>query len=330
MTSLTRSKKTILVTGATGQQGGAVIDALMDLDKSGDKFSILAVTRKADSPAALDLVKRYPRVKLVEGNLDNVPALFESAKIIAGEQQLPIWGVFSVQVSMGPGVTFDGEVKQGKALIDGAIANGVQHFVYSSVERGGDARSWDNPTPIPHFQTKKMIEDYLNATCGKQPGSRMGWTILRPVAFMDNLKPGMPTSLFLTALKNHLGENGKSLQWIAVHDIGVFAAKVFDDPEDWNHTAVGLAGDELTVDQLSRAFSKATGYPVPLTYSLAGSLLTFLSKELGLMIGWFASEGYKADIEARRKELPGMLTMEEWLLKKSQFSTGVGSAQIGA
>ncbi|KAK3947066.1 hypothetical protein QBC32DRAFT_224977 [Pseudoneurospora amorphoporcata] len=329
-TSSTMNKKTILVTGATGHQGGAVIDALMDLDKSGEKFSILAVTRKADSPAALDLVKKHARVKLVEGNLDNVPALFESAKIIAGEHQLPIWGVFSVQVSMGVGVTFDSEVRQGKALIDGAIANGVQHFVYSSVERGGDERSWENPTPIPHFQTKKIIEDYLNATCGKQPGSRMGWTILRPVAFMENLKPGMPTSLFLTALKNHLGEDRKSLQWISVHDIGVFAAKVFDEPERWNHTAVGLAGDELTIEQLSRAFSKATGYPIPLTYSFAGSLLTWLVKEVGLMIGWFASEGYKADIEARRKDHPDMLTMEQWLLKKSEFSTGADGAQIGA
>lgn len=324
------TKKTILVTGATGQQGGAVIDALMDLDKAGDKFSILAVTRKADSPAALDLVKRYPRVKLVEGNLDDVPALFESAKIIAGEQQLPIWGVYSVQVSMGPGVTFAGEVKQGRALIDCAIENGVQHFVYSSVERGGDERSWQNSTPIPHFQTKRIIENYLNEKCGRQPGCKMGWTILRPVAFMDNLKPGMPTNVFLTALKNHLGQDRKSLQWVAVHDIGVFAAKAFDEPEEWNHKAVGLAGDELTIEQLSRAFSKATGYPIPLTYWPAGSLLTFLVKEVGLMIGWFASEGYKADIEARRKEHPGMLTMEQWLLTKSQFSTGVDSAQIGA
>ncbi|KAK4228651.1 putative negative transcriptional regulator [Podospora fimiseda] len=311
--------KSLLITGATGKQGGAVIDALLNSDASGNNFTILAVTRNTSSASSKRLASRSQNIRLVEGNLDDVPALFEAAKSANNGQ--PIWGVFSVQVSLGPGVTVEGEIKQGTALIDGAIEAGVTHFVYSSVERGGDSVSWDNPTPIPHFQSKQRIEQHLRTvTAAGEPGTSMGWTVLRPVAFMDNLAPGFPTKVFMAALRNWLGDNKKKLQWVATQDIGVFAAKVFEDPQKWNRKAVGLAGDELTVEELCKAFAKATGNPAPITFWFFGSALTYAVKEMGLMIGWFASDGYKADIETRRKDYPGMLTMEQWLEKKSGWA----------
>ncbi|KAK3938571.1 NmrA-like family domain-protein 1 [Diplogelasinospora grovesii] len=313
--------KALLITGATGKQGGAVIDALLDPNVTSPEFTILAVTRDASSTGAAKLAARSPRIKLVEGNLDHVPALFESAHRVNAEG--PIWGVYSVQVSMGPGVTIESEVSQGKALIDCAIGAGVRHFVYSSVERGGDAASWDNPTPIPHFQSKYHIERHLReVTAPEQRGASMGWTILRPVAFMDNLAPGFPTKVFLAALRNHLQREEreqKSLQWVATADIGTFAAKAFANPNQWDRRAVGLAGDELTIDQLNESFVKATGQPAPFTYGVFGSALTYMVSEMGLMVAWFASDGYRADIQARRKEHRDMLTMEGWLKTKSGF-----------
>ncbi|KAI1654596.1 NAD(P)-binding protein [Daldinia decipiens] len=307
--------KVLLITGATGKQGGAVITALLDRDPS--KFTILAVTRDVNSISAKTLAQKSPSIKLVQGNLGNVPSLFYEARKIYPQ---PIWGVYSVQISMGKGVTLEGEVAQGKALIDESIKAGIRHFVYSSVERGGDEASWDNPTPIPHFQSKYRIEQHLrNATGPGKPGASMGWTILRPVAFMDNLAPGFPTRVFMTALHNHLGN--KRMQWIATSDIGVFAAKAFADPERWNRRAVGLAGDELSWEQLNASFTKATGAPVPVSYWFLGSVLTYMVTEMALMIGWFASDGYKADSIARRKDHPQMLTLEEWLVKESLFET---------
>lgn len=311
--------KSILVTGATGKQGGSVIDALLNDDPTSTKYTILAFTRNPNSSSSKRLAGRSNNIKLVQGNLDDVPALFESAKQANDDQ--PIWAVFSVQVSLGPGVTVEGEVAQGTALIDGAIEAGVKHFVYSSVERGGDSVSWETPTPIPHFQSKQRIEQHLRSvTAAGEPGGGMGWTVLRPVAFMDNLEPDFQTKVFLAALRNWLGDNKKTLQWVATQDIGVFAAKAFGDPQKWNRKAVGLAGDELTVEQLSKAFSKATGSPAPITYWFLGSALTYAVHEMGLMIGWFASDGYKADIEARRTDHPGMMTMEQWLAKRSGWA----------
>lgn len=169
------STKVILVTGATGNQGGAVLNALLN-DES-QKYTILAVTRDTNSGSSQKLAAKSPSIKLVQGNLDDVPGIFAAAKEVVKD---PIWGVYSVQISMGKGVTFDGEIAQGKAMIDESVKHGVKHFVYSSVDRGGDEKSWDTETPIPHFQTKCQIDRYLRDTAGQ-----MGWTILRPVAFMD-------------------------------------------------------------------------------------------------------------------------------------------------
>lgn len=315
--------KTILVTGATGKQGGAVIDALLDLDKTGSQFTILALTRNALSPAATRLLTKAPNsnLRLVQGNLDDVPALFEAAKTASPDPDTPVWGVYSVQVSLGPGVTSAGELAQGTALVDGAIAAGVKHFVYSSVERGGDEASWDNATDVPHFRSKHEIERHLrDATAAGTPGEGMGWTVLRPVVFMENLDLGFQTRVFVAALKNYLGAAGKPLQWVSVADIGVFTAKAFADPDKWNRKAVGLAGDELTMAQLDGAFVKVTGSPAPSTYWLLGSALTGMVKEMGLMLGWFASDGYKVKIEELRLEHPGLLTMEEWLAERSPFA----------
>ncbi|KAG9923857.1 hypothetical protein KCU98_g21734, partial [Aureobasidium melanogenum] len=52
-----------------------------------------------------------------------------------------------------------------------------------------------------------------------------------------------------------------------------------------------------------------------------GSVLTYMVTELGHMIGWFASDGYKADIANLRSINPQMMNMETWLKKKSAFTT---------
>ncbi|KAK8138234.1 hypothetical protein PG984_001614 [Apiospora sp. TS-2023a] len=306
----------ILVTGATGRQGGAVVDALLALKQS--NITILAVTRDTKSAGAKKLTDKSSSIKLVQGNLDNVPALFQEAKRVHSE---PIWGAYLVQVSLDQGATLESEVAQGKAFVDEAIRNGVKHLVYSSVERGGDVASWENPTPILHFQSKYRIERYLRdvTSPGKQ-GEKMGWTILRPVAFMDNLKPEFPTKVFMAALRNHL-KTDKANQWVAVHDIGVFAAKAFGDQAKWNHRAVGLAGDELTFGQMDSSFLNATGHTTPVTFWFMGSVLTYMVSELRLMIGWFATDGYRADIKELRNEYPDLMTMEQWLTQKSAFQS---------
>ena len=82
--------KAVLITGATGKQGGAVVNALLSSD-----FTILAVTRNTASPSAQKLAQKSPKIKLVQGDLNDPTVIFKNAKEVAGKQ---IWGVFSVQV----------------------------------------------------------------------------------------------------------------------------------------------------------------------------------------------------------------------------------------
>ena len=307
--------KAILVTGATGKQGGAVLEQLAK-HPSHAEYTLLAVTRDANSGSAKKIVERHPDVKLVQGNLDDCPALFASAKAAlkeAGKEE-KIWGVYSVQVSLSKNVTHESEVVQGNALIDESIKEGVTHFVYSSVDRGGNERSFENPTPIPHFQSKYEIEKHLLEKAGKN-GENMGWTILRPVAFMDNLVPGFPSKVFLAALRDTL--QGKSNQWVSVEDIGLFGAKAFVNNQEWNGRAEALAGSELTMDEMSGCFERVIGSPVPATYGMFGSALMWAVTEVNVMISWFASEGYGCDINKLKKEEPKLCDFETWLAERS-------------
>lgn len=255
---------------------------------------------------------------LIEGDLADVPGLFSSAKAalrVSGKPE-QIWGVYSVQVSMGKGDIVAQEIQQGCDLIDESIKEGVKHFVYSSVERGGNEKSFQTETPIPHFQTKYKIEHHLLEKAGKQ-GEVMGWTILRPVAFMENLSPDFKTKVFLTALRDTLKE--KPLQWVSITDIGLFAAKAFRDPENWNARAEGLAGDELTFEEMSGCFERVTGSAAPQTFGMLGSALMWAVKELSTMITWFKTDGYKVDVQRLRGLEPALCDFERWLRERSDF-----------
>lgn len=329
--ALAMASKYILVTNATGNQGGAVIDALA----KNPAFTLLAQTRNTSSASAQKIAAKGANVKLIEGTLGDIPALFQTAQDASSGNG--IWGVYSVQISVGKNVTHDGEIRQGKAMVDEAVKAGVKHFVYSSVERGGDEKSWENPTPVEHFESKHQIEQHLKAHAGQ-----MGWTILRPgklsrpslptvhvlqsyelrygsiVAFMDNLAPGFPTRVFLAALRDTLGPS-KPLQWIAVKDIGIFASKAFLSPQQYNHRAIGLAGDELTVDQLAEVFEKETGGKLEGTWWAFGATLKYMVADMGKMVDWFGAEGYGADIQARRKEHEGLMDLGTWIRQESSF-----------
>ena len=311
--------KPILVTGATGKQGGAVLQQLAS-HPSSSQFVLCALTRDTSSASAQKIIKRFPNVILVQGDLNDVPHLFKSTQDALKEAGKPsnIWGVYSVQISLGKGVTFEGEIAQGTALIDESIAHGVKHFVYSSVDRGGNSKSFENETPIPHFQSKYRIEKHLLDKAGSK-GEIMGWTILRPVAFMDNLTPTFPNKVFLAALRDTL--KGKPLQWVSTEDIGLFAAKAFRDPEGWNARSEALAGDELTMDEMSSCFERVTGSPVPATYWFFGNALMYAVKELNLMITWFATDGYGANIAQLQKEEPQLCGFERWLRERIPWKT---------
>src|SRR5947199_3115458 len=207
--------RTILITGVTGNQGGAVAQALQ-----GSGFRLRGLTRKPESERAAALARHG--VDVVKGDLDDEATL---RRALAGA-----WGVFGVQNTWEAGV--EREEAQGKRLATLAREAGVEHYVYTSV---GSAHK---RTGIPHFDNKWRIEETVR-------GLRFpSHVILRPVFFMENLMA--PYSLQGDTLSWAL-EPGTKLQMIAVDHIGWFAGRALTAAGALNRRELPPPGDARPV-----------------------------------------------------------------------------------
>lgn len=156
------STGTIFVAGITGQQGGAVLNALEETSlQSKISISIKGLTRDAKSATSNKLSERG--VTMIQGNLLDKSSLLQGLKGVNR--------AFLVTQFMGKGGV-EAEVIQGKTFIDAAKQAGVKYIVFSSV---GSA---DSAASVPHFHSKFLIEEHLKA-------SGMDWAIVRPASFMD-------------------------------------------------------------------------------------------------------------------------------------------------
>lgn len=147
----------------------------------------------------------------------------------------------------------------------------------------------------------------------------MTWTILRPVAFLENFTPDFFGKVFTTCWKNTVKE--KPLQLISVTDIGFFGAQAFINPAEYQNRGISLAGDELTYDQMDTIFKNKTGKSAPTTFGFVGSALMAMMKDLGYMFQWFYDVGYGANIAELRKVHPELKDFGTWLEKDSGFDT---------
>ena len=275
-----RNNKTIVVTGATGHQGGA---ALRHLRERG--FPVRALTRNPDRPEARRLMT--PGTELVRGDQTDPASLARAMEDVSG--------VFSVQESHGAD---DSEVQQGTNEADAANRAGVNHLVYSSVA------SADQNTGIPHFETKFRLEEHLRRT-----GLRH--TIFRPVFFMENLlnsRDAVEQGFFTMPLAPQT-----RLQMVAVDDIGAHVAMAFERPGHWENRALELAGDELSMEEIAAALSLVSGHPVEYKQVPWEDFEKGAGAEITTMFRWFEREGFRVDIAGVRKERPQMLTLEHWL-----------------
>ena len=276
-----KRSKTVAVTGATGQQGGA---ALRHLRKSG--FPVRALTRDPDQPNSRTLAGQG--VELLRADMDDRSSLMRAFD--------DSFGVLSVQNSHTAGI--EGEVRQGINVAEAARASDIEQFVYSSV---GSA---DQRTGIPHFDSKFRIEEHIRAT-------GMRHTIVRPVFFMENWL-GMRQSIDAGTLNFPLSPTTR-LQMVAVDNIGAAIAAAFEHPGKWAHRAVELAGDELSMTQLAEVFSQVVGREVRYVQVPWDEFEKQIGKEMTTMYRWFEDVGYHVDIGAARQEHPELMTFDHWL-----------------
>ncbi len=266
------TERTVLVTGATGQQGGAIARELLD-----HEFEVLAMTRKPDGDAARELAKLGARP--VFGDLDDENSLRSALE--------GVWGTLAVQNTWEAGV--EGEEEQGKRFARVAREAGVRHFVYQSV---GSAH---RDTGIPHFDNKDRVEEVVRSLGFEST------VIFRPVFFMENLlspwfKPAIDEGTLAMAL-----EHDTRLQMIAVRDIGRFGVQGFTRADELNGREFELAGDALMMDEVARILTEVSGRTIAFDPPPIEAVRE-QSEEFAIMLEWFDRVGYDADIDALREE----------------------------
>ena len=228
--------------------------------------------------------------ELVKGDLN------DRASIEAALQGA--YGVFSFQNFWRPDIGKEGELRQGKNVADAAKAVGVKHLVYSSV--GAAHRGMGQE----HFATK-----WDHRTAHSQTGSALHHH--SPCRVYGELQLDAQPNF-----KRHVHGLGtgpdKTLQLVAVDDIGAFVAMAFDQPQEFLGKTIEFAGDELTEPQIAATFSKVVGRPVKLedTKMPEGQQPT---PEQMAMFQFFNGQGYDADIPALRKMYPQLKTLERYL-----------------
>lgn len=264
--------QTILVTGATGNQGNAVIEQLLDSDED---FDLLALTRDPSTDRAQALPDE---VTVVEGDL------YDKDSLIPHLEEAD--SVFAVTNFWTEG--FKGQVQQGKNLADAADEVGIDYFVFSGVANQED------DTGIPHFDAPHIVDLYAR---------KLGLPVitLKPVWFNENLEAFVEDIIGDQTIALPL-EEGVELQVTSYEDFAKVVARVFESPDEYLGDAYNIASDELTLEEHAEILSEVTGldidaYHVPIDEAREG-----FGEEFAVMCEWFNEHGYTADIDALEAE----------------------------
>ncbi len=254
----------ILVTGATGQQGGAVVPNLV---ANGHRVRVM--TRTPEKAKGLS----GPSVEVVAGDFRNPESLRKALDGVDGAF------LMGTPYEEGPAA----EVAQGKAMIDACAAVDVGHVVYSSV------CSANRKTGIPHFDSKHEIEEHL-----REAG--LSFTILRPVWFMENFaspwyRPSIEKGVLSTPLRPD-----RPLQMVSVEDIGKIVAEMFSKPMKFVGREIDIAGDQTTMEKVVEEISRVLSLPVRYEQIPADRAEKAVGHDLARMFQWFNDVGYDVDL----------------------------------
>jgi uncharacterized protein YbjT (DUF2867 family) len=285
----TAGQSIIVVTGATGLQGGAVTRHLLK-----DGWHVRALTRNAASKPAQALAMSGAEV--VQGDMGEATSL---RPIFAGA-----YGVYSVQNTFISGP--EAEVRQGKTVAEVAKDSGIQHLVYGSAGIGRKG------TGIPSWETKLLIEDYMHALS-------LPLTILRPMAFMELMteKKFFPAVGTWHVMPRLMGDS-RRLPWICVDDLGAITAQVFGAPQQLVGKDLTLASDVQSLAQCRSMYREVMGTPPPQFPMPIWLFQRFglVGRDLTTMWRWLRTGDIDLDTAPTRAIYPEALTVHTWLSRQ--------------
>ncbi|MEU2622038.1 NmrA/HSCARG family protein [Streptomyces sp. NPDC007157] len=276
----------ILVLGAAGGQGGAVVRALRSRGAA-----VRGLVRNPRSASARRLAGQ--NVEVVGGDLEDRESLASAMRGVAG--------VFAMTTPFESGPA--AEIAQGRAILAAAHQARVPHLVFSSVAGA------DQDTGVPHFETKAVIERELAA--GEVP-----YTILGPTYFFDNAL-GDEERIRRGVLDLPLPAD-RRLQQLARPDLGAFATAVLVAPDAFVGQRIELAGDAPTPGDMATALGAALGGTV--RYNEV-QLDEIGNDDMRAMWAFLRSVGYGVDLPSLHADHPELrwTSFADWA--RSAFST---------
>ncbi|MBW4474978.1 MAG: NmrA/HSCARG family protein [Stenomitos rutilans HA7619-LM2] len=281
MTEQSTAEQLILVTGATGNQGGAVARHLLQRGK----FKVRAMVRDEKKPAAQAL--RQAGAALVQGDFNDRASLDRAVQ--------GAYGVFSMQ-DFREGAEV--EIRHGQAIADAAKAVGIEYFVYSSV---GSA---ERNTGIPHFDSKFQVEEYIRS-------SGLPYTIMRPVFFFYNynsMRPMVEQGTFSQPLSPET-----KLQQLSKEDYGAMVAAVFERPTEFINREIEVASVEMTMPEIAATFSHVLEKPIAYQQIPFEAFEQQAGAEVTTMYRWFEQVGYIANFAELKRDFSAPTDFEAYL-----------------
>ncbi|MDT7700603.1 MAG: hypothetical protein QOJ30_2928 [Pseudonocardiales bacterium] len=271
----------VLVLGATGGQGGAVLRALRERRRK-----VRALVRDPTAPSARRLAAEG--IELAAGGFTERDALAAAMNGVVA--------AFALTTPFESGV--DAELVQGRAILGAAADAGLPHLVFASVA-GATSGSG-----VPHFESKAVVEREL-------AGGDLPYTVVAPTYFYDNALGGereiLDGVLALPLPADH------PLQQLDRGDLGRFVAEVLDAPARYTAQRIELAGDDPTPQQMASALAAASNRPVrheevPMAAVRRGSA------DMAAMWEFLRGDGYQVDIAALRRDHPdiGWTSFASW------------------
>lgn len=301
-------KPIILVTGATGAQGGSVAYALIE---SG-KYSVRCLTRNVASEKAIALQRAGAEV--VEGNLDDIESL-----------EIAMHGCYGVFGVTNFWEHFEKEFQQGKNLIDAVSYSSIKHFVFSTLPNYKKLSNGE--LEVPHCDIKAELEDYSRSVGLKA-------TYIHIAFYYEN---------FLSFFPPQKGEDGTfgfgfpqgdtKLAMVAAEDLGPVVAKIFENREAYLDRVVGVVGEDRTCSEYAETMSEVLGETVRYNHIPREVFASFGfpgAEELANMFDFqrrYILQRQK-DLEETYKLNPETKDFKTWLQQNKQKFPFMQSAQL--
>lgn len=299
----------VLVTGATGAQGGAVVDALLDAGRA-----VRALVRDPASAPARALSERG--VQLCEGDFDDVRSIRAAVD--------GVHGVFSMQMPVHA-ADLHSETRAAVNLVQAAAAANVEMFVHTSVARAGDHTAFTGWNAgrwwAPYWTSKAAANDVVRS------GSLAHWVILKPAFMMDNFVPPKSHKIFPQlsggAIVTAMAPESR-LDLIAAEDIGRMAAAAFDDPARFDRREFDLAAESLTMTEIAATLTAVTGTAVRARHrELDAVVASGTPAGVAENQEWVSAEGYRVDLGRARQYGIDLRSFADWALaRRDDFELG--------